>query len=144
MLLFGTLYWRTGAGTPDPTPPPPDPVVDQPKGRAAWLGDYSDPRRSEADVRKARERFGIPDEVRIALEEVARRQAERLELDRQKQYDELARELELKKIDMRGEYLEALAEERQKLIDAEIGRRLRQKMEEEVVILIMMAAAATL
>ena len=145
MLLFGTLIWRTGAGTPDPVPPPPD-TGEQPRGRAAWLGDYRPDQRSAEDIRKARQRFGvIPPDAEAAIAEVAIRQAARIETDAQKQYDELAGELKLRELEFKAEYLEALAAERERLINEEIGRRLQQVLDNNnngVLLMLLMAAAA--
>ena len=120
MLLFGTLYWRTGAGIPTP-PPPPAPDAERPRGRAAWLLDYRDERRTQEDIRRARERFGITDEAAAAIREVALRQAERLEQDAQKRFEEL---------------------ERERLISEEIALRIRKiQNDEEVILMLLMAAA---
>ena len=103
-----------------------------------------DQKRTKRDVSKARERFGIPDEVRIAIEAVAAQQAARLEQDKQKHLDELAGELKLRKLQWQAGYLEALAVERERLINAEIALRLWQKLkdEENLMLLVLMAAAA--
>ena len=122
------------------------PAQEQPKGRAEWLSDYLPDQRSREDVRRARQRFGVlPPDVQETIAEVAARQAARLELDRQKQFDELAGELRLRRLEMRAGYLEALAAERERLIAEEIGRRLRQMLEdEELLLLTLIAAASTL
>ena len=145
MLLFGTLFWRTGAGTPTPPPPPAAPQ-EQPKGRAEWLGDYLPDRRDPEQIRRDRQRFGIiPPDVREVIDEVAARQAQRLEQDKQRQLDELRGELRLRELDLRAGYLEALGEARQKLIEEEIKRRLAQLSEDEqVILLVMLAAGAVL
>ena len=101
-------------------------------------------RRTRKDISRDRERFGIPDEARLAIEAVAAQQSQRLEQDKQKQFEELNRELELRGIEFEGRYLESLNVERERLINAEIGLRLRQRMieDEELMILVMMAAVA--
>lgn len=145
-LLIPGLHM--GAGGPFvPPDPEPEPVAqEQPKGRAEWLGDYRPDQRSPEDIRKARQRFGvIPPDAEAAIAEVAIRQAARIETDAQKQYDELAGELKLRELEFKAEYLEALAAERERLINEEIGRRLKQLQLENdngVLLMLLMAAAA--
>lgn len=122
------------AATPIPTTPPSGgfPAADQAQ------------RRTRSDVSRDRERFGLQDEIARAIAEVAAQQAERLEQDKQKQFEELNRELELRGIEWDARYLESLNYERERLINAEIGLRLRQRLqdEEELMLLVLMAAAA--
>lgn len=104
--------------------------------------------RTRKDVSAARSRLGITDELaRQAIAEVAARQAERLEMDRQKQFDELRGELELQRIEWDASYLEALASEREALIGLEIARRLRERLsredEEALWLLVQIAAQVT-
>ena len=73
---------------------------------------------------------------------VAARQAERLETDQQKIFEELLRELQLERISFDLRYLEALNLERQRLITQEIARLLKLKLEEEELMFLMMVAAA--
>ena len=104
---------------------------------------YADQRRTKKKIREARERFGIPDEVRIAIETVAKQQVDRLERDKQKQFEELNRELELRGLEFEGRYLESLNQARERLITAEISLRIREKMiadEESLMLLVLMAA----
>lgn len=102
--------------------------------------------RSRKEISDARARVGITDEIaRQAIAEVAARQAERLELDKQKQYDELQGELRLRSIEMETQHLEALASEREALIDLEIARRLKDRLardEEELWLFLQIVAAA--
>jgi len=88
-------------------------------------------RRLPGEVSRERERFGIPDLAKQAIADVAARQAERLEQDRQRQFDELAGELKLRNLEWQTGYLNVLATERERLIDAEISKRLRQTLEEQ-------------
>ena len=140
MLILGNLLWRTtGAGAPPPAPPAPSAVI--PSG-----GIPSPAPRSREDRARDRERFGISDPVLQAIRDVAARQAERLEQDSQKQYDELAGELALRKEEMEGRYLEALAIEREALIRAEIAMLMKKFLlseDEAIIVLTLMAAAAT-
>lgn len=145
MLILGNMLWRsTGVGA-TPTPPTPPPVVttEQPKGTAEWLWQRGDGRRSAEDVRKARERFGIRDEVADAIAAVAARQAEaqaaasaaaQAEADEQKRFDELFRELELRSIKYEARYTEILGALREQF--------LRQRQEEEEIMLLMLIAAS--
>lgn len=126
-----------------PTPPPADVAVAGPPvggGYNPSQGLY--PRYPDKLARsKDRERFGIRDAVALAIAEVAARQAERLEQDEHKRFEELHRELELRGIEWRASYLEALNLERGRLIDAEIGRLLKRKLEDEMIVLMLLAAA---
>ena len=103
---------------------------------------YEQPLRTKRDISKARKRFGIEDSVARAIAEVAARQAERLELDTQKRFEELNRELQLRGIQWESRYLEALNAQREALIDAEISARLKAKLrnDEEMIILMLLAA----
>ena len=113
---------------------------------------YRDTSRTRKEIAKARERFGIPDQERIAQEalaqrviaEVAKRQADRLERDEQKRFEELSRELALRGIEWDGRHLAALNNARQRIIDAEIGLRLnalRRREDEEIVLLMLIASS---
>ena len=143
MLILGSMLWRTtGAGSPPAPPaPPPDTAVRPSGGFPA-----NDRARSREEISRARERFGIRDEVAQALAEVARRQAEaaiteQTEDDEQKRFDELYRELQLRSIEFEARYLEALAAMREAFIE-ETRRRQRQQ-EEELMLLMMLAAAVS-
>ena len=107
----------------------------------------ADRRRSRKEISEARQRLGIEDALAIeAIAEVAARQAKRLELDRQKQYDELQGELRLRSIEWQARYLDAMNAERERLIGLEIASRLkarlRQQEEEELWLLLQIVAAA--
>ena len=115
----------------------------QPSGGYPANPDYGRvKKRTARELGKERERFGIPDKVRIAIEAVAAQQAARLEQDSQKRFEELERELELRGIEWDARYLESLNAERERLINAEIALRLRQRLkdEEELMLLVLMAA----
>ena len=96
---------------------------------------------------RARERFGIPDEERLAAERaiavIAARQAERLERDEQKRFEELERELNLLDIEWEAKYLDALNLERERLIDAEIAVRLKRLLDEQEIIVMLLLVAAS-
>ena len=104
--------------------------------------------QTKRDISRARKRFGLEDEVarkeaEAVIAEVAARQVVRLEKDAQKRFEELSRELQLRGIEWESRYLESLNVQRERLIDAEIGRRLRALQEEqEILILLFMAAGA--
>ena len=104
-------------------------------------------RRKREDVSEARKRLGLDDGYRVStvIADVAVRQAERIEQDQQKIFDELLRELELQGLEFDRRYLEALGVQRQRLIDAEIAARLQRlvKDDEELMLLVMIAAAST-
>ena len=84
----------------------------------------------------------VKQEVREVIHRVAQAQVERLETDKHKQFEELLRELELEEIEWNTRYLTALQHEREFLIEQEIGRLLRKKIqteEEEGLIAVLMA-----
>ena len=136
--VWANGVWAEG-GTP-PTPPP-APAVQQLIGG----GIPHDYKRTRRDIARDRERFGIPDHERLVAEAVAAQiaagQAARLEMDAQKRFDELQRELQLRGIEWQARYLEKMNAERERLIDLEIGKLLRQQMEDEQVILMLLAAS---
>mgnify|MGYP001611177427 CR=1 FL=1 len=102
-------------------------------------------KRTREEVRLERERLGIiPKRVERIIEEVAKRQAEKLELDRQKQFEELSRELKLKNIEWEGRFLEALNKSRERLIDLEIASRIKVKLRDEQDIISLLTLAAAL
>ena len=98
-------------------------------------------RRTKKEIQEEREKLGILPKAQVIIEDVARRQAETLALDEQQRFEELQRELALEKIQFEGKYLEYLNARRQSLIDAEISRLIRDKMESEEVMTLMMMAA---
>ena len=98
--------------------------------------------RTRREIEEARERFGIPPKVRAVIASVAARQAETLEADEQKRFEELTRELALERIEFEAHHLEALNAQRQKLIDTEIGLRLQRLRDDEEVRLLLLLAAA--
>lgn len=137
-----TLGYGTGAEPPPPAPEP-TPAAAEERFAGGYTTSVGERRRARKEVSEARSRFGIQDaEALLAIQEVARRQAERLEMDRQKQYDEMVRELELRRIEYRASYLEALAAERERLITEEIKRRFQMQDDEAVILLTLIAAAA--
>ena len=143
MLLLGTLWWRSGAGTPAPAVPAQSP----PRGRAAWLLDNEQQRRTRKDISHERERYGIQDELALEIiSDVAARQAERLEQDAQKRFEELTRELELRRVEFDAKYLTAMNEMRAAFIDAEIARLLHKRLRDEadVLLLLLMATGAAI
>lgn len=143
---FNTSAFSIGAFDFGSTPPPVvDVVVPPPAGGGGYnpsQGLYERP-PSRKEISKARERLGLQDKLALAaIAEIAARQAERLELDEQKRFEELSRELQLRGIEWEARYLEALNLERGRLIDAEIGRLLKRKLTDETMILMLLAAAA--
>ena len=142
---FNTSAFSIGAFDFGSTPPP---AVDT--AVPAIIGGGYNPSQglyerqpSRKEISKARERLGLQDKLALAaIAEIAARQAERLELDEQKRFEELSRELQLRGIEWEARYLEALNLERGRLIDAEIGRLLKRKLTDETMILMLLAAAA--
>jgi hypothetical protein len=115
--------------------PPEETVVVVGGGR---VYDFKYPRTpTREEISKARQRFGLEDETAKIILDIASRQAESLERDSQKRFEELNRELKLKDIEWDRKYLEALNAERERLIDAEIALRLRQKLDDEEVLMLL-------
>ena len=98
--------------------------------------------QTKEQKRKSREDFGIIPKAKEVIAAVAQSQAERLEQDSQKQFEELSRELDLKGIEFDARYLEALNLQRERLIDAEIQRRLKQDLEDKQTMQLLMIAAS--
>ena len=106
---------------------------------------YETRTRTKKEIKEERERLGIlPRKVERIIQDVAVRQAERLELDKQKQFEELSRELRVQKIEWEGRFLEVLNAEREKLIDREIESRLRFRVQEENDLMTLIVLAASL
>jgi len=146
MLILGSMLWKTtGAGAPTPTPTPTPPPSDQPRPAGGFPASEGERRRRTAeDIRRARERYGIADEVAMAIREVAERQAAaqaaaQAKADEQKQFDELYRELELRAIQFDARYLEALAEMRSLYIE-----QFKRQEEEEILLLLLISAGVAL
>jgi hypothetical protein len=99
---------------------------------------------SRRQVSRDRERLGLLDELALkTIAEVAARQAERLEQDAQKRFEELSRELQLRGLEWEARYLETLNAKREELIDAEILSRLKAKFraDDEMIVLMLLAAS---
>lgn len=107
-----------------------------------------DTHRTKQDISKDRKRLGLEDEEYLkaqqVIQDVAKRQAERLELDKQKQFEELSRELKLNKLEWEGQYLDSLNETRERLITLEIGVRLKARIQEESDLIMLMLLAANI
>ena len=101
------------------------------------------PARTRKEIERDRERFGIAREV---IQSIAESQVRLLEMDAQKQFDELQNELQLRGIELEARHLDALNAERQRLLDAEIELRLqqimRQRADEQMVLMLLAAAVA--
>ena len=90
--------------------------------------------RTRKQLRKARQLFGIEEEVVL---EVAQHQAEDLHLDEVQRHQELRAELALHGIEMRLIHMEALDEIRSALIAEEIRTRLRMRMDDEAILILL-------
>ena len=118
-------------------------ALQQPRG----ILDLGRRRKTKRERDEEREKFGIPNLARLAIEAVAARQAARLELDKQKQFDELYREIQLRHLGWKAQYLEILNAEREYLVRTEIAEHLQKvlaKTREEEDILVLMAIAAVI
>ena len=111
--------------------------------------DYVPTRR---EISRARKRLGLEDayarkeaaELLAAkvIADVAARQAQALETDHYKQYEELTRQLDIEGLEFDRRYLEALSQQRERLIDKEIFLQFRRIEEEELMLLVMIAASS--
>jgi hypothetical protein len=92
-------------------------------------------------VRKQRALVGIVEEAAKVITRVAARQAEALEADEQKRFEELERELTLAGLHWEGRYLELMNEARLRIIDAEIRERMQEalRIEEEIMLLLLVS-----
>jgi len=109
------------------------------------------PTRTKKQISDERKKYGIKDRIAQVVEEVARKQAQALEIDQQRQEEELSRELKEKEIAWNKKYLDYLNAERSRLIREEISLRLQAKAEsdlqkvieeDELLLLILIAAAS--
>jgi hypothetical protein len=131
--IFNNAIFNTGGVVP------PMPATEQFSGGYFDYGGQR--RRTPEDLRRERERFGITTEAQRVISAVAAQQAERLELDAHKRFEELERELEAQQIEWRAEYLTALNAERERLITAEIAARLQAiQKQDELIVLALLAA----
>ena len=139
MLFFKPFYSFTAAAA---APPPVVtlPVVVPSGGRPQLT--LRDEAQRQYRERQKRQKLQLIQAAREAIEEVARRQVERLELDEQKRFEELERELSLRSVEWEARYLDLLNEERESLIDEEIGRLLRRKIAEEDELLLILLDAS--
>lgn len=115
---------------------------DQPRGNAGAIfasWEKGRTRRTEEDVQRDRERFGLPAKVSAAIEEVAARDAE---MDAQEAEQALRQELKLKKVAFRTKYLEALTASMAAQIQAIEAQRQLQQQRRNAQILMLIAAAA--
>ena len=124
--------WGDSWGILDEVPltPPVTPAVPKPSG--GILPWYARPK-------KKRRKYTDEDVAKAVIEAVAQRQALALELEEQKRLEELVRELDLKAIEWESRYLELMNEERQRLIDAEIGKLLRKKVQDDEAISLLLS-----
>lgn len=111
-------------------------------GGIPYSGHEARPRTVE-DIRQARERVGIITErAQAVIQSVAARQVTSLEQDEQKHFEELARSLEIEGIQWEARYLEALAQQRELLMQQEIAALLQRKMNNEALMTLVMIAAS--
>lgn len=89
------------------------------------------------------------EQVAVVIAQVAERQVEALVVDEAQRTEELYRELQAEGIEAETRHFKALSELRERLIEEEIGRlmreevRKRQKAEEEIIDLLLMASHLT-
>ena len=103
-------------------------------------------RRTQSDIRRERDRFGIPQKASEVIDAVANRQSKQAKgdrLDEQQRLEELSGELKLAGLEYESRYLALLNDERERLIDAEIASRLLS-IQDEKDVLFLLAVALTL
>lgn len=123
-----TGAWGLSWGSsPAPPTPPVEPSGPVPSGGIPW---YARP--------KKRRKYQKEDVIQAVIEAVAARQAAALELDEHKRLEELVRELDLRAIEWESRYLELMNSERQRLIDQEIRKLLRKKIDDDEAISLML------
>lgn len=124
---FQNSAFQTGS-TPTPTPTP------TPSPSGGYFGGTARAHRSAEEIRRARERFGIVEQAAQVITAVALRQANSLEQDEHKRFEELERELALRGLAWEARYLEMLNEQRERLIGIELKERMQeaQRIEEEI------------
>ena len=113
-------------------------------GSGSWDYALLGYRRTEEDIRRDRERFGVLPEVATVIEEVARQQVKNLHLDEQQRLEQLERELQLQDIEWQAQHLELLNAIREQLIDAEIAERLHSLQDDDDARIILSLLAASL
>lgn len=90
-------------------------------------------------------RRGLTPEAAQAIADVAARQADDLRRDEQQRIDELRGELRLRGLEMQSAHLRALNAERERLINAELARRLqaiaKHRQDEDTAIALILAAS---
>lgn len=123
--------------------PPPAPTVAPPiRGGRAFFEREAEREQRKVSREVSRETLRLPSQAQRVIEAVALRQVQKLERDELKRLEELTRELDLKGIEWETRYLEALNVRREALIDAEIAKLLKLKLEDEDTLLLMMLAAS--
>ena len=130
---FSTDAFSEDAFEFDAGPPPPPPVDDVVVRPSGGFPAY-DRGPTKEQRRRSRILFGLEAEV---VEAVAARQAEALDLDEHQRKEELLAELRLAQIEARVEHFEALARQRQALIDEEIALRLKAMLDDEAAAIIL-------
>lgn len=148
MLLLGNIAWTTSNGGIVPPPPTiPDVVSGVPVGGGYNPSQGLYPRPpSKKEISKARARLGLQDgiahqEAAAVIAEVAARQAKAKEQDKQKQLEELSRELQLRNITWESGYLEALTAERERLLEIVVAEKLLLRSIEEAIGALLLIAA---
>lgn len=125
--MIGHPYftWTNGGAAPPPTPP-----VAEPQIKVVGGG------------RITRRKKRKEDEIQEVIQQVALRQVETLELDEQKRFEELERELQLRNVEWESRYLELLNQKREMLIIEELKtllkKDLKRKEEDDSIVMILM------
>ena len=101
-------------------------------------------KKSRKRIREERKALGIAEDVLDLIDGVAKRQAQVVQSDPQKQFEELERALELADVEWQARYLEVLNDLRERYISEEISRLLAKKFQDEEDEMRLMALAALL
>jgi hypothetical protein len=93
--------------------------------------------------RRCLEELDLEPDAADVIADVAERQVQDLHLDEQQRFDELKGEMLLRGIEMQTKHLEALNRERELLLNAEIGERLKKLSDERDAMIMLMLIAAS-
>ena len=135
MWFYRFYPFTTGAAVVPPTPPPAE------AGPQLIIGG------ARASIQRIAERHRLNRKAVEIIEKVAIRQVETLHLDETQRTEELYREFSLSDLQIEARHIEAMNLIRERLIEEEIGRLLRiklqQREEEELLMLAAVAARLT-
>ena|SRR3990167_2365919 len=124
--MWHPYYTFGGGGVTPPVVVTPTPVI--PSGGYPYRGPYKPQHLWLRELKP---------EVQEVIQQVAEEQLEDLQLPKRLQALRLKRELKAKEIEYHTKYFEALALEREFLIEVEIAERLKARFDDEEAVLIL-------